>query len=390
MSMIAASLILVAIGTLLPYVAPAFPQHRADVCFLVMAFFIGDTLATAVSGAATDRFGDKAVLIVSGIVMGVALIAAAAVPSFVWLAVWLFVYGIGFAAINPVGSHAILFFFKPEQRGLAMGVRQMGMPLGGVAGAIIISTSAEYFGYRGALIITGAIVIVVTLTAAALYREPPQLSGEAVRAGVLLEDLLHMGREPRLLLITITCTVLFAAQVALMAYFPWTLVNEIRVSAGFAAMVFVITQFSAAAGRLIWGWLSDRVFHGGRLVPLAITCVLCAFAALAVANLKGMPLPAIAGVAVLLGAAAEGWFGLAIVAMAEVGGEEHAGSALGFGLTWVMAIAIFMPVAFQWIMQNAGIPTAWHALALLCIAGLIPAIGAIAVSRRVQLRIAQR
>jgi MFS family permease len=385
-SMIAASLLLVAIGTLLPYVSQTFPEHRADVCYLVTAFFIGDTLATAAGGAATDRFGDKAVLIVSGIVMGIALIAAALVPSFHWLAFWLFVYGAGYAAINPVGSHAILFFFKREERGLAMGVRQMGVPLGGVAGAIVISTAAEYYGYRGALAITGLIVLVVTLGCAALYREPPQLYGEPVRAGALLKDMLQIGREPRLLLITLTCIVLFAAQVALMAYFPWTLVNEVHVSAGFAAMVFVIAQFAAAAGRLIWGWLSDRVFHGGRLVPLAITCALCALSALAVANIKGMPLAAIAGVAVLLGAAAEGWFGLAIVAMAEVGGEEHAGSALGFGLTFVMAVAIVMPVIFQSIMESAGIPTAWHALALLSIAGLIPAVGAIALTKRRQVR----
>jgi hypothetical protein len=67
--------------------------------------------------------------------------------------------------------------------------------------------------------------------------------------------------------------------------------------------------------------------------------------------------------------------------MAEVGGEEHAGSALGVGLTWVMATAIVTPTAFQWTMQNVGIPTAWHALALLCLAGVLPAAGAIALAR---------
>jgi MFS family permease len=303
------------------------------------------------------------------------------VDSFVWLAFWLLIYGVGYAAVNPVGSHAILFFFKPEERGLAMGVRQMGVPMGGVIGAIVISTAAEYYGYRGALVVTGIIVLVVTLGAAALYREPPQLYGEPVRAGVLFKDMLAIGREPRLLLITLTCMILFAAQVALMAFFPWTLVNEVHVSAGFAALVFVVSQFAAGIGRLVWGWLSDRIFHGGRLLPLAITCVLCALGSLAVADVRGMPLAALAGVAVLLGFAAEGWFGLAIVAMAEVGGEEHAGSALGFGLTWVMAMAIVTPTVFQWIMENAGIPTAWHILAVLSLAGVIPAAGAIMLAK---------
>jgi MFS family permease len=175
--------------------------------------------------------------------------------------------------------------------------------------------------------------------------------------------------------------ILFAAQVALMAFFPWTLVNEVHVSAGFAALVFVVSQFAAAVGRLVWGWLSDRVFHGGRVLPLAITCVLCALGALAVSDVRGMPIAALAGVAVLLGAAAEGWFGVAIVAMAEVGGKELAGSALGFGLTWVMAVAIVTPAAFQWMMQAFGIPAAWHVVSVLSLAGVIPAAGAIALAR---------
>jgi len=381
-SMIAASLVLVAVGTLLPYIAQAYPHDRANVCWLVTALLLGGMLTNAVSGAATDRFGDKAVLIACGALMGVSLIAAGAVASFTWLAVWFAVYGMAFAAINPVGSHAILFFFKPEERGLAMGVRQMGMPLGGVFGAILLSTSAEYLGYRGALFVTGCVVLVITLGAAALYREPPQLYGHPVRAGVLFKDMLAIGREPRLLLITALCVILFASQVALMGFFPWTLVNEAHASAAFASMVFVITQFAAAGARLVWGWASDRLFHGGRLVPLAITSVLCALAALSVANVAHMAIPVLAGVAVLLGISAEGWFGLAIVAMAEVGGEAHAGSALGFGLTWVFAGGVVTPQLFQLAMQSWGIPTAWHLLAVISLAGLVPAAAAIALAKR--------
>ncbi len=375
-SMVAASMILVAVGALLPYVSKAFPTDTAHISVLITALLLGATLTTAVSGAATDRFGDKAVLIACGVVMGCALLAAAAVPSFAWLAVWFAIYGMGFAAINPVGSHAILFFFKPQERGLAMGIRQMGTPLGGVAGAIVIAIGADYYGYRGALVALGVLVLIITLGAAALYREPPQLHGSRIRASVLLKDILRMGREPRLILITLVSIVLFAAQVALMGFFPWTLVHVLHVSASFACLVFVITQFAAATGRLAWGWISDRLFHGRRMTPLTITCVLCAVAAVIVADVGNLPISVLAGVAVLLGISAEGWFGIAVVAMAEVGGENHAGSALGFGLTWVMATGILTPAIFQAIMQNAGIPAAWHAVALFSLCGVIPAIAA--------------
>lgn len=384
--MIAASFVLVAFGTLLPYIATSYPAEGSKVTLLVMAPLLGSALTNAIAGAATDRFGDKAVLIACGLLMSIALVASGLVHSFEWLAIWLFIYGVGYAAINPVGSHAILFFFKPEERGVAMGVRQMGTPLGGVAGAILLSTSAEFLGYRGALIVTGVTVAVITLACAALYREPPELYGKPVRAGVLLRDMLQIGRDSRLILITLTCIVLFASQVALMAFFPWTLVHVRHMNAGFASIVFVITQFAAAAGRVLWGWISDRVFHGQRVLPLGITCVLCALAAVAVAHIDAMPVAALAGVAVVLGISAEGWFGLAIVAMAEVGGEQRAGSALGFGLTWIMLAGVFVPAGFQAMMQAVGIPAAWHALALLSLAGIIPAAAAMAVSRNPALR----
>jgi hypothetical protein len=95
-----------------------------------------------------------------------------------------------------------------------------------------------------------------------------------------------------------------------------------------------------------------------------------------------MRIPVLAAVAVLLGVSAEGWFGLAIVAMCEVGGEEHAGSALGFGLTWVFAGGVVTPAVFQFIMSSAGIPAAWHAVALISILAVLPAAGAIVLSKR--------
>jgi sugar phosphate permease len=198
--------------------------------------------------------------------------------------------------------------------------------------------------------------------------------------------MLRIGREPKLILLTLTSVVLFAAQVALMGFFPWTLIHQAHMTAGFAALVFVVAQFAAAVGRATWGWASDRLFHGQRVLPLAITCVLCALSALAVASIGSMPAPALAGVAVALGFSAEGWFGLAVVAMCEVGGEEHAGSALGFGLTWVMLAGVFVPAIFQALMQSAGIPAAWHLLAILCLAGILPAAATIVISRNPALR----
>ena len=71
--------------------------------------FIGSVAMTSVAGLLTDRFGDKAVVLWSGAIMGVALILASAVQSYAWLISWLLVYGIGYAAVTPPAATRLFF-----------------------------------------------------------------------------------------------------------------------------------------------------------------------------------------------------------------------------------------------------------------------------------------
>ncbi|HEY5349134.1 MAG TPA: MFS transporter, partial [Candidatus Lustribacter sp.] len=150
-AMVAASLFAVSTGTVTPFLQSAFHLGQTQAGMILSVQMIGSLLATAVAGALTDRFGDKAVVLWSGWFMGVALICAAAVYDFHWVLLWLMIYGIGFAAVTPAGSHAIVFFFKKEDRGFAMGVRQCGMPLAGVIGSILLPAIALRFDYQWAL-----------------------------------------------------------------------------------------------------------------------------------------------------------------------------------------------------------------------------------------------
>ena len=373
-ALIAASLLEVAVGTLMPFFGLAFGKSQSQLGLIVTAILLGNMLTAALSGGFCDRFGDKAVLIGSGAIMGLSLMIAGVIPAFAWLLFWLFLYGIGYAAIAPAGSHAILFYFSPRERGLAMGIRQAGVPIGGFLGAILFVALASQWGYGAALLGGGLVTLLVTVGAALLYREPSSLHGEPLRAGVLIGDMIKIGREPRLLLLTLTAMLLFCAQIGLMGFFPSTLVKEVRVSPAMAATVFVASQVFAVIGRLFWGWASDRYFHGNRIVPLAILCVLCAAATFATGDVAQRSSLVIFVIAALLGFTAEGWFGVAIIAMAEIGGQELAGEAVGFGLTWVFAAGVVAPLVLGFVIDTAGFPAAWHWLSLAVLLGVVPAL----------------
>jgi MFS family permease len=374
-AMVGSSLFIISTGALMTFFMSALHLGQTELGLILSIQLTGSVAMTSVAGLLTDRFGDKAVVFWSGLVMGLALIAGSLVPNFTWLIAWLLVYGIGYAAVTPAGSHAIIFFFKKADRGLAMGVRQCGVPLAGVLGSLLLPAIALHFEYRGALIAAGVLTLIACSIASALYREPVELQGERVSLRAMLLEMVEIAREARLILLTTTSMVLACGQFALLAFLTLTFVHRAGYALPVALSLFTISQLAAIAGRLAWGWMSDHVFGASRTLPLVVVCVLVALIAFGLGEVgPGTPLWLAAALAAVLGFNAEGWFGVSIIGFAEIGGEEHSGSALGVGLTWTLLAAMVTPAIFGAIAQAHGFDVAWRWLALLQIAGAIPAL----------------
>jgi ACS family hexuronate transporter-like MFS transporter len=381
-AMVAASLFAVSTGTLTPFLESAFALPQSQLGVILSVQMIGSMLATAVAGALTDRFGDKAVVLWSGWFMGTTLVCAALIHNFHWVLLWLLLYGIGYAAVTPAGSHAIVFFFKQEERGFAMGVRQCGVPIAGVIGSVILPAVALHFDYQWALATAGIITIVTCSIASILYREPTQLRGERVSLRAMFVEMLQISRDARLILMTLTSMALVCAQMVLFAFLTLTVVHEAGYGIPVAVGIFTLSQLAAIAGRMSWGWSSDKIFRGSRALPLAVVCVVTAVVVFGVSLVTPhTPLWTVAALAAALGFSAEGWFGVGVIAFAEIGGEEHSGSALGVAMTWVFFAAFVSPTLFGALVEVHGYPFAWRALALLTLAGVVPALLASAFAR---------
>lgn len=382
-AMVGASIFVMATGTLLPFLESAFDLGQTQLGLILSVQIAGAVLMTAVAGLLTDRFGDKSVVLWTGLIMGLSLIAASAVHNFSWLLFWLFMYGLGFAAVTPSGSHAIVFFFKKGERGIAMGVRQCGVPLAGVIGSVLLPAIAAHFHYQWALTVAGVITLVSCGLASLFYREPHELEGERVSVRSMLGEMLVIAHDVRLIFLTLASMALVCSQLALMAFLTLTLVREARYSITIAVALFALSQFAAIAGRVFWGWSSDRIFGGSRALPLAIVCVVTAIVATATSYFSpATPGWAVALVCAALGFSAEGWFGVAVIGFAEIGGEEHAGTALGVALTWVFLAGFVAPTLFGALAEAHGYPYAWRSLAFLELLAIVPALLASAFMRR--------
>ena len=374
-AMVGASVFIVGTGALMPFFSSALHLTQTQLGLILSVQMLGSVAMTSVAGLLTDRFGDKAVVLWSGLLMGCSLIAASFMGNYAWLIFWLLMYGIGYAAVTPAGSHAIIFFFKKADRGFAMGVRQCGVPIAGVLGSLLLPAIAAHVQYRGALAAAGALTIIACGAASALYREPEELQGERISLRAMLSEMVEIARDGRLILLTLTSMVLICGQFALIGFFTLTFVQEAGYALALVVGLFTLAQLGAIAGRLSWGWLSDHLFGGSRTLPLAVVCLLVALIALGISDARpGTPAWIAATLAIALGFTAEGWLGVSVIGFAEIGGEEHCGSALGVGLTWTLVAAMLTPAIFGAVAEGRGIANAWRWLALLQVFGIIPAL----------------
>src|ERR1700761_1125750 len=94
-------------------------------------------------GYVLDRVGERIVMTVGSALTAAAAYAAAAAHSIVWIGGYLFLGGMAAASCNGAGGRLVSGWFPPDQRGLAMGIRQTAQPLGIALGALVIPEFAE-------------------------------------------------------------------------------------------------------------------------------------------------------------------------------------------------------------------------------------------------------
>jgi len=370
---VGASLVQQGLGSLGPFLTSAFRLSHVQLGLLTGLMMAGATGAVAFSGLAVDKYGERRVILASGLLMGWALVMAALVQSYVWLVAWMAVVGAGYAASTPAGGRAILLWFARD-RGAAMGIRQMGVPLGGFLGALILPALATTGGYQNALVAGGVLTALPSVAAAIWYREPEGHAFGTRRMRALLISMFAIARDTRLVYVTLTCMALGVAQANLLTFLALTLVHDAKFGIALAAAGLAVAQLGAMVGRGGWGVLSDRVFGGDRIVPLMCSCVIVTIAASTISSLPEHAVALAFSAAFVLGFSGAGWNGLFSAALVEIGGPERAGSALGIALTGIYGMGIVAPPLFGALADARGFHTAWLALAAIALLGLVPAL----------------
>jgi sugar phosphate permease len=322
----------------LPALAPAlraeYGLSLGETGVVLAGIGIGMLFTLLPWGLLADRFDERAVIAAGLVGAGAAFAAAATTTSFGALMGTLIAAGALGASVNAASGRAIMAWFPPGELGLALGIRQTAIPIGGALGAAVLpvlgGTRPAFFALGGACV-AGAIVAAVFMHGSPA-REP---------------ELTEIGRpvhDRRMWLLGSGTALYLTAQIGITGFVVLFLHEHRHVSTHAAAALLATINVLAIGARIGAGRISDRLHT--RLRPLRVIGIALAAATAAVAVLLDAPLAVLVPAFAVAGVLSMAWNGLAFAAAAEAAGAARTGAALGFQQTLLGVVVAGAPPAF--------------------------------------------
>lgn len=350
----------------IPFLVPSMQRAEgltlAQAGTVVAAPSLGLLFTLILWGAAADRYGERLAMACGLGFSGLLLVYAAVGDHSLGVLFGVFLLaGASTASVNAASGRAVLGWFGPAERGLAMGIRQTAQPLGVGVAAFGLPPLADRWGFQLSLLLPAVAAVVVALLVAWLLVDPPRPpkpeTGEKPPSPY---------RKPALWRIHGASALLVVPQFTVSAFAPVYLVTVHHWTALSAGWFVGGVQILGALGRLASGYWSDRV--GSRLRPMRQLAISSAGVMLLVA-LGDATWPWLVLLALVLAAVITvSDNGLGFTASAEMAGLEWAGRAMGTQNTGQNIAAALTPPMLGLVIGDSR-----YALAF-CVAAIFPAL----------------
>jgi len=317
-------------------------------------------------GLVADRVDERWV-IATGLTGAAALLVAAS-RTHTFGAVTGVLVGVGAlgASVNAASGRAIMAWFPSTELGLALGIRQTAIPIGGALGAAVLPVLGSSGGTRLAFLflaaacLTGAVIAAVFIRGGGRSREPE------------VGDVTQPLRDPFMWRLGTGMGLYLLAQIGITGFVVLFLHEERGLSKEAAGAVLAGIYVLAVAARIGSGTISDRL--GSRLGPLRTIGVALALLTACVAAAIAAPLALLIPLFLVAGVLSMSWNGLAYAAAAEAAGAARTGAALGFQQTLLGVVVAAAPPVVAAVAAHS-----WRLAFFLAAAG--PAVGVLVLQR---------
>jgi MFS family permease len=335
----------------------------------VSGYFMIAALASVPGGRLAERRGAAFAMALSTTVSAAGMVGIAlAARSWAALAVLLGISGISNGVAQPSSNLAIAQIVSGDRQGVAFGVKQAAIPIGTMLSGLAVPAFGLTVGWRWGFVAGAVLAIPFCIACARLPIRAERRSGPNLRQG-------DASTGPMILLAT-CCAIAAATDTALGGFYVESVVAS-GVEPGTAGLMFAGGSLAGIGGRVLWGWIGDRV-RGGRL---RIVGALMTIGAVGIALLGLSTQPVVLGLATLLAfGCGWGWNGLFNFAVVRLN-PRAPGAATGITQTGIFVGGVVGPLGFGAIVESGSYRLAWTAAT----AALLAAAALVGVSRRVLL-----
>jgi len=224
------------------------------------------------AGWIVDRFGPRR-LMMAGILMAGGALVGLGLTSAAWAFYFFYFFNaLGYVCGGPLPCQVLVSRWFDRTRGKAMGIAYLGIGIGGAAVPLLSHWLTDLFGWRGSLQAVGVLIVLIALPMAFFVREAPPGAGGRRAAPLGPRDPRDQesGGPERPALRTILATPAFyllalgsmcsiAAVGGTNQHLKLFLSLDRSYSQGDAAQVISLVLAVSIAGRLLMGWLADRM-----------------------------------------------------------------------------------------------------------------------------------
>ena len=319
------------------------------------------------AGWIIDRFGPRR-LMLSGIVMGGIALIGLSIMTSLWQLYFFYLFNaLGYMCGGPLPNQVLISRWFDTARGKAMGIAYLGIGFGGMLVPQVAKSLILHFGWQKALMILGILMVAIAFPMAWFVKENPEdVSGQTKPEEPKIPfRVILTSRSFYLLVIGSMCSIGAVAGTSqnLKLFFS----IDLQYSQQYAANVLSIVLGASIIGRLLMGWLADRI-QKKYVMILIYTLVAVSIPLLYAASTPGV----IYLFAFVFGIALGGDYMIIPLMAAELFGVRVMGRVMGLVITADGLLEAFAPMLAAGIRDQSGsYANGFAALIGLAVMGMI-------------------
>lgn len=373
MSHVVGTINIVSVMAMAPVISSDLDLSAAQFGAFVSAYYAAQACGSMPAGAITDRYGVGRTLLLAHVIMFAAAVSLAIADGYIQCLGAMFLMGLGYSMNNPSTARGVLDWFPRARRGTAMGLKQVGVPLGGVIAA---GNGALAANIDWQLIMWGIAAIIAAngLFCIGLIRYHVPLPSDQRKS--IVANLGEVLRDRNFSLYAIANGLANAGQTNFFGFLTLFLTSSAKASQEMAGFAMGMAQTASAFARIVWGVVSDRYFHGRRAVLLiwliGSSAVFLAMMAIAGQIGGSLGLWIGMGLTLALGITAASFAPVSQAIVVEAVEPRLAGSAIGVNMVGVHLGGMLGPVLFGWAVDHwGGYDVAWLVTAAAVAVGTV-------------------